>query len=312
MASARKTYLLTLSDEIIDKADHQLTLGALMADPRNPLRELNKGGRIAIPSGDITTTNKKDWSFSTEQDSSYQVGVWSSLLAPLTGASVDASTQKAISRLRKLKCDNLETNYFQPSPSYILDSLKHPIVNAFFTSSWRAKPVYMVTGHKIMRGSNSFVESGGSQSRANELAATIDASQAGAPVQVGAKVGNERKLGTTEAFQAMEDLVVAYRLIRIKPKSGDGVDEEDFNKWALMSEGGEVDEREKQELARELLEEGYEVEPLAEEVSDENLDQKPVVVLSSRAGAQREGDANQPGEEKADDKAEEEDFIVVV
>jgi len=277
MTVERPTYMLSPNWDILAAPDGPLTLGAIMANAKDPLRELNKGSRIPLADTEITTTHKKPWSFARSNSRSGSVGFWTSLVSIFTGVEADTSIEASRSGLRSFSCTDLETRYFQPGFAYIAKALKAPFVSTFLSNNgwWNPKPLYMVTGVKIARGAQ--VEAGKGGSLAWKVKLGVDGTAVGAPVSLGPEASYKTEDELKETFTAMDDFVVAYRLIRIKAKSktADDFREEDYNKWALFSDEEIVNDAQ----IEEDLKRDFEIEYLSHAQSDSSFENTPTVVL---------------------------------
>ena len=229
MAATRPTYILAPNWDFLP--DGPIFLGSLIINAKNPARSLNRKNRIAIEPTDITISPKNDWSIRREELLSGRVGIWATFLAPMLGVGADSAVHRSRDKDELYECKTLETQYFQPDEVYIAKSLQDPIVKAYTEKFWNSC-VYMVTGIKIAKGATAKTSNG--TGLGGEVKAGLDGTPAGVPAGGGPEVKGEKKDKMTVRFGGSEDFILAYRLIRIKPKKDGSFVETDYNKLTLL------------------------------------------------------------------------------
>ena len=259
MAAVRPTYIVAPNWDFLP--DGPISLGSLVTDPKNPARSLNRKNREPIEPTDITTSPKHNWSITHEELLLGRVGIWASFLAPIFGFGADSAIHGNRDKDELYACKTLETIYFQPDQAYIAKSLQDPVVKAYTEKFWHMC-VYMVTGVKIARGATLKTSSG--TGFGAEVKIGLDGTPGGVPAGGGPKVTGETKKKITVKFGRSEDFVLAYQLIRIKPKKDGSFVEKDYNKWALLDD----DEESEAEKGARALEEAWEMMDLVSPIDD--------------------------------------------
>ena len=110
--------------------------------------------------------------------------------------------------------------------------MKAPNVKRYIERSKIRKPVYIISGLKIVRGGK--IKSSKTRGHGGTLSVGIDGTALAAPVEVGPEFEVQRAKGEDVEWGGSDDFVFAYRLSRIKVKRKTGeVKEEKYVKGAL-------------------------------------------------------------------------------
>jgi hypothetical protein len=100
----------------------------------------------------------------------------------MLGVGGDLSYERKRDSSEAYHCAGLETDHFVPDDKYIFDSLQNKEVEAYISTSWWKKPVYMITGLKTAKGFK--VTTSESQHRGGNGKVGVEGTAAGVPVQV--------------------------------------------------------------------------------------------------------------------------------
>ncbi|KAJ4012484.1 hypothetical protein NW752_008181 [Fusarium irregulare] len=132
-----------------------------------------------------------------------------------------------------ISCKHLETQTFNPTSSFIRDSMGDPGVQYYMKSSWFRYPVYMVTGLKVARGASS------TSSSSSVVAVEHDTSLllAGTPASVGMSSGYARNINHMEKWDTSTDFIVAFKVKKVWLDRKDEVNYKGYNKRAVMRDG---------------------------------------------------------------------------
>jgi hypothetical protein len=260
MAAEKPSYMLVPNWDF--PPDGHITLGNVLKNPKRPDRALHKG---VVDETLVTTTKREGWSYSPGNSRSCHVGLWASFLAPIlgVGADVDASLSRDSNAV--YKCEELETRYFAPEDAFIASCLGSATVKAYTENNWW-KSIYMITGVKIAHGATmeSTVKDGGWF----DMKVGVDGTPSGVPVGGGPKGGYKQEIRKSVKFGAKEAFVIAYRLLKIKPKQGGSFKGTDFNKFALLGEGDNYNDLEREQAVK-YLHQAWEIEELKQPTDDE-------------------------------------------
>lgn len=175
----------------------------------------------------------------------------------LASARGELSFTQLQSAAEDLEFDVLETKYFLPDDEYFAQAINDPGVQAYFqVCNWR-KPVYMITGIKIARGSK--VTSERNTERSAQAEIKVDATDLGVPVEVGPEATWESKKKSGVSYAGSTDYIFAYQLTRMKPKrKGRGSSNESYARGAVF------DKEERGDTAKPALQDVYNIEEEAD------------------------------------------------
>ncbi|KAF4450006.1 major facilitator superfamily MFS-1 [Fusarium austroafricanum] len=136
-----------------------------------------------------------------------------------------------------ISCKSLETHAFNPTESYMNQSMQDPGVRVFTHMNWRRLSVYMVTGLKVARGASS------TSSTSKVVAMEHDTSllPSGAPVAVGVKAGYASGMNQGERWDRSTDFILAFKVKKIWLNREDEVQHQPYTKKAVMQDGTAAD-----------------------------------------------------------------------
>ena len=193
------------------------------------------------------------------------IGIWARFLQ-VFGIDAEASVDWDRNNGEIYKFEKLDTDFIDPSPGFVKESMMTPSVAEFIVEKDFKKPVYMITGVEIARGANVAVAR--SREAGTHVRAGVDGTTAGAPAAAESEVTVSSRNSETTSFGESSDFVFAYRLREIYYEKGQ-VKHKEHNKGALQgTDGGSTEEADKTSLSKPSLE----ILGLAEEdVSGEDL-----------------------------------------
>lgn len=229
MSSITPTYIPSPNWDIPADSDI-VVLGRLIKDAKNPESKIPKSSSSPIPPPKIHEGEKTDWRTNLERVHSGKIGIWAKCLQAIGGQLSFTQLQSAA---EDHEFDVLETKYFLPDDDYLAQAVNDPGVQAYFqVCNWR-KPVYLITGIKIARGSKVTSEKNTERSAQAEI--KVDATGLGVPVEVGPEAAWESKKKSGISFAGSTDYIFAYQLMRIKPKrKGAGSKNESYVRGAVF------------------------------------------------------------------------------
>lgn len=217
-----------------------IALGNIIANPFRPQHALFKPTK---PPSAIEIATENDWSLTTEKIRSTNISIWASCLDQLN-VKFGAKHHKA--EKVKFVMKSLDTVYFRDDPTIeeIRQLANEPRIRSILNvDSLFHGPVYMVTGLKIAKGFKLTHSDSSERTFAAKILAT-----AATEVSIGPKAEAEEKTSVSDEFEAVNDIIFAYQLLRIKPKGWgknttlktDGF----HHKAAFLSDSDEDDEGE--------------------------------------------------------------------
>lgn len=187
-----------------------IRLGNIISNPATPDEAINKSP-VNLPSNvALYCSTVKNWKWENFESSSQRAGVFLSFLQIL-GLGVEAGTEHGRANVTAYSCDELETQYFQPTDEYIAACTQLPEIQRYIVNRQK---LYVITGIKIAKGAN--VVSKALRSRGINLSTTVDLSVlGGTPVQIGPGGSVSQSSEESTSFDVENDFVLAYRLREI-------------------------------------------------------------------------------------------------
>lgn len=166
--------------------------------------------------------------------------------------------------------ESIQTTQFFPREQYFRRCVEAAGVRRFLEKSRYRKPVYIITGLKVVKGARA--KNFKASSLEGELGINVDATVwtgGGIPVAGGPGVSGtvSRKQGTS--WEGSSDFVLAYRVQKLKiSRTGAISRAEDYKTGAML--GNDVEEKEAPELdiLLDLVDVGQEVGFVAEEITE--------------------------------------------
>ncbi|RSM04463.1 hypothetical protein CEP52_006826 [Fusarium oligoseptatum] len=217
-----------------------ITLGSIVGDPFRPHRWLSKPG-ADTPTPETVTTPELNWRTETDKVRSANVSLWTKIF---DFASFDVGAHRSKSTSVSFEMSQLDTVYFaeEPSVEEITTRARDPRVRAVLKtdSRFRRGTVYMVTGLKIARGFKL------TQTASANTGANIGAEATVNPdFSAGGSLELNEETRRVAAFEAANDIIFAYQLLRITPKGrGEKLtfEMDEFQDGAFLNDDGEEDE----------------------------------------------------------------------
>jgi len=144
--------------------------------------------------------------------------------------------------LEERKFDHLEMTYFLPGEvkKEMEDSVNEEYVRAYLEVTGFRRPVYMITGLKIARGS--VVETSLKKENGSEMKVGVNLAAVGAAVELGPKGSWKNDKESGAGWSKSTDYIFAYRLSRIKSKKDGSYSAEEFNKGAVFGKDSDEEE----------------------------------------------------------------------
>lgn len=227
-----KTYFL--SPNLDYPPYSSISLGSIWTNPADPGTCINRDGPLPFPSNmPIERSWKTDWSNEKDRQRKGLIGIWARFLQVI-GVDAEASVDWDKIKASTYKFDRLDTEFVDPTPKYVQDSVLSEPVAHFIAASDFKKPVYMITGIKIARGAE--VALAKSKGAGAHMRVGVDGTPAGTPVAARPEITISSKDSEKTSYGGSSDFVFAYRLRKIFYEKGQVRDDE-YNKGALYGLG---------------------------------------------------------------------------
>ncbi|KAG7289310.1 hypothetical protein NEMBOFW57_005677 [Staphylotrichum longicolle] len=241
-------------------------------------------------SDEVFLTEKRQVEFSHEKLREGQFSILTKFLSFL-GAGVDLSASRSKSSEETMSFDRLETIQFFPREDYIRTCVEAGAVRRFLEKTRYNKPVYIITGLKVIRGASARTLAG--RSVGGSLGVEIDGtfwSGGSVPVSGGPEISAtvSRRQGTS--WDGSSDFVLAYRVRKVKvSKKGAVRKAEDYTTGAMLGQDAVEIERPELDILVEDLDatEGTEGFVIEEAMDGDEVVVCAVPVNSKGATAQR-------------------------
>ncbi|KAK1489199.1 hypothetical protein CTAM01_11154 [Colletotrichum tamarilloi] len=190
-----------------------IAIGNIIVDPFKPHVVCSYADPSSGSAYATDTACERNWRMSQETARRFDVSMWSVFLEKIQ-LKVGASRSNV--RHGEYTMDVLETTYLLRHPSHeeIHERCNSPAVKPFMNMERiKAKPVYMITGLKIAKGFA--VKQSSSSDRAAHAQVGVEVSP---EVSVGAQVSGSKGQREQHGFEAMQDIIFGYQLLKIEPK----------------------------------------------------------------------------------------------
>lgn len=191
-----------------------IQLGVLLADALKPTKPLST--RSSPPEFDSIV--QTSYAVSRTSGNTVNAGMRVKFLS-FAGTPVDFANNAHV--MESFDIDTLETRWLKSEPQDddedLLARLQEPKVQAAIRGGlYGARPIYIISGLKIARGLS--VQREESKSTHGSVGGTVPIIEG---ISVGAEIGGEKQFGTSSTFKVApeEDIIFAYRVHKIKPKS---------------------------------------------------------------------------------------------
>lgn len=139
------------------------------------------------------------------------------------------------------KFDTLETTQFSPTPEFFQQCISARSVQLFLERSRYRKPIYIITGLKVVKGAQA--KTIHSRTTSTEVSAEADsATFMGLSVLSGGPMVGQEKGDSKSMKWEGSDFVFAFRVrkVRVGKKSGSVQSEKDYTKGAMLERDVEV------------------------------------------------------------------------
>ncbi|EXF80233.1 hypothetical protein CFIO01_11513 [Colletotrichum fioriniae PJ7] len=194
-----------------------IAIGNIIVDPFKPHIVCSEADPSSSSSSSAYATDsarERNWRMSQETARRFDVSVWSVFLEKIQlklGASRSNVRQR---RIYHGRVGGRRTSSVTPSHEEIHERCESLAVKPFMNRKRiKAKPVYMITGFKIAKG---FAVK---QSSSSDKAAHAQVGAEVSPeVSVGAEVSGSKSQREQHGFEAMQDIIFGYQLLKIEPK----------------------------------------------------------------------------------------------
>lgn len=226
-----KTYILAPNWSTAPPPAGPINLGHLL-DNLKELVPINRADIVSIPLDLLNPVDIKS-GFTTSRGRllSGELGVFAKMVG-LVGVGTAAEIYYTKEQQDVLSCETLDTITFDPSPSYIYESMERPEVQKFMQGAKFKAPVFMITGLKVGKGAS--LQSTGFKEKGLKMDGGLNPPEI--PTQFGVKAGLGVKVTEGESWEGSTDFIVAFRVKKIWYKGGD-VQNQSHNKNAVMQDG---------------------------------------------------------------------------
>ncbi|KAF3928366.1 hypothetical protein ABW21_db0205146 [Orbilia brochopaga] len=190
-----------------------LSLGQILAEPKDPAFVLQPEGPLPIPEGiKVEDTSRENINLENKKELSSQFSAWTKLSYLPVHFKGSASATKVHNLTWHF--DKIESRIISPTITYVEAAMRHGDVQASLREWMFKRRVYMVTGVRIAIGARMM--------RKDVLETSLSSSaKGGVPDQslsTGIGGGFANKSTDTEEFGAASDFVFAYRLNEVRYK----------------------------------------------------------------------------------------------
>lgn len=212
-AGTVKTYITAPNFTTAPPPEGPVNLGHVLVDPKS-LRPLNSKNRIEVPPEDRQRPSEQlEFEKSRKQLNECSCGISARVLSILgVGCDLETSYCKESGDIIRVRC--LRTEAFEPTDTYIRQTLELATIRTFLESSKYKHPLYMVTGLKIAEGASITTVGRSSVGAKLNLAFSLP----GLPVDGGPLFGvlNERQ--DSESFKQESTFILALQIEKIRAR----------------------------------------------------------------------------------------------
>lgn len=193
----KRTYFLCPG---FDYPPESISLGSIISSPSEPSVALNMDDDFRPPKGVIKLA-QEGATIRREDLRQVKHGIISIFLR-LTGFGSDADQVEGIEDT--FKFSKIETVYYKPSEEYVQKAVQSEDVKFFLASSLFRKPLYLVTGLKIVRGASQR-----RPSKAFSVGTAVGNVAGGVPIGVGVGAEFARSRSESKSFEKPSDFIFA-------------------------------------------------------------------------------------------------------
>jgi len=191
-----------------------IRLGVILSDPFDPGTCLNPDGPLPFP--DNMPIQKPDpktnWVQSAPSERGGLIGLWARFLE-FIGIEAELSFSWESSKGNAYEFKEMQAEFFDPTMQYTEESVLNPPVARYIKENRFHKPVYMITGVRIVKGAD--VAFSRSKAKDMKLKVGADGKPAGVPAGGGFETGYHAKDNEDLKFSTDGQFVFAYRLREI-------------------------------------------------------------------------------------------------
>ncbi|KAK7717166.1 hypothetical protein SLS63_010786 [Diaporthe eres] len=193
-------------------------LGGIFPNLTQLTAPLNQDDHLQIPENLLNNNAVANFSDARTRNYQADIGVNSTAGQGITG-SADLIYTFARDKKNIYHCETLETVEFEPDKAFVSDSITaSQRVQTFISNSlFGRKRVYMITGLKIASGFS--ISSSKASQHSPTLKIGLGFGTVGIPAEAGPELGlSVGSARTVEQGRALNKIVFAYRIIRIKDR----------------------------------------------------------------------------------------------
>ena len=226
-----KTYIVAPNWSTAPPPEGPIKLGHIL-DDLTEFVPINRHSVLPIPQNVLNPMiSHSGFTMSRDELVSGKLGVFAKILGMLgVGASTDISYTK--DQKDVMSIEHLQTASFDPTESYIKDSMDLPDVRTFMQGCRFKVPVYMVTGLKIGRGVS--LKSSTNKTVSVKMEAGLNIP--GSSTELGPRGGYTHRAGESQSLYGEEDFIVAFRVRKIWYQVGE-LKNKAHNEKVVMQDG---------------------------------------------------------------------------
>lgn len=278
MSNKVKTYFLVPG---WDFPIGSIQLGSIIANPSFPQRSFTENDAISIDTK-VHLSDKYNFSTTLDKSKSNKFGLWAQFLQ-IFGLGAEASVSFVKGSIDTYAFEHMQTSWFLPSRSFVAACVKNTNVVDFLEQTNFRKPLYIITGLKMVEGAS--VTTVNNKGRGVYAQLGFDGTPAAVPVTVGPEVERNIEESEIASFKKSSPVIFAFQLTAVRCKevnknvmvkeNNKNVMVKEYTKGAMFSAG---DENEELHLETEVLEgfgdlkEGREIIPVFDEDGEDNCD----------------------------------------
>lgn len=181
-----------------------LDLGSIVIDPRDVNTPINRNSRLEVPIDQLHRSYTSGVQSTSSRNG--ENGAWAKILSA-AGLGGEAGLLPQRDGEATYKFDRLETMYFMPTEDYIRQSVEQSEVLGYIKASGY-KPVFLVTGLKIVRGPALI------QSRQTSIGHKAQL-ELGLPASIGPMTSQPNEITGTTVFDGSSDFIIGIRFTKI-------------------------------------------------------------------------------------------------
>jgi len=172
--------------------------------------------RVPIPDRELQQDTKKGFKATRHDLKKGGFGIWAKFMG-VEGIGAEASFAAERSEDDVYTCDELETVFFYPRPSYIAKSLKLGDVADYLVGCNYKKPVYLITGLKIAKGVAVNIKKAKKLNVDGKLGVH---NPGGLPLSLGPSGNFSTEHDDSFSFSESSDIVIGIQCLMITHKKG--------------------------------------------------------------------------------------------